>query len=114
MMNSIPLLKIFLWVILILFGLLIFWAMGQNSLLEEFSVLWPYPWMKITLADLYIGFTLVGLWIIYRENSIIRGLPWLIALYLLGNLVTLAYLLWSSRNIRSVSELDKLFQRKIL
>jgi hypothetical protein len=42
------------------------------------------PWGVVSMVDLYTGFTLFSLWIIYREKSTIRSLVWVVLLMVLG------------------------------
>lgn len=62
-------------------------------------------WGITTLVDLYFGLICIGAWICWRERSLPRGAAWCIGLALLGNLVTLVYLLWSARRARCVADL---------
>lgn len=48
------------------------------------SVLTSLPWGIVSLVDLYVGFALFSGWIIYRENSLARALPWVVAMMILG------------------------------
>jgi RsiW-degrading membrane proteinase PrsW (M82 family) len=48
------------------------------------SKLLQNPWGVVSLVDLYIGFTLFSLWIIYREKSPTRSLLWVVLMMVLG------------------------------
>ena len=50
----------------------------------EGSQLMSMPWGIVSLVDLYTGFTLFSLWIIYREKSIVAAILWTIAMMTLG------------------------------
>lgn len=62
-------------------------------------------WGVTTLVDLYAGLFAFAAWIGWRERSWARGLAWLVALCLLGNLTTLVYLLIASLRAKSLDEL---------
>jgi len=62
-------------------------------------------WGVTTMVDLYLGLFAVAGWIAHRERSIPRTLAWFVGLCLLGNLVTLVYLLIASLRARSVEDL---------
>ena len=62
-------------------------------------------WGVTTMVDLYLGLLVVAGWIAYRERSIPRTLAWFVGLCLLGNLITLVYLLIASLRARSVEDL---------
>lgn len=42
------------------------------------------PWGIVSLIDLYTGFILFAGWIVYREPSLLRALPWVVAMMVLG------------------------------
>lgn len=50
----------------------------------EGSQLLSMPWGIVSLVDLYVGFTLFSLWIVYREENIIAAVLWVIAMMVLG------------------------------
>lgn len=48
------------------------------------SQLLKNPWGVVSLVDLYVGFSLFSLWIIYRERSLFQALIWVILMMTLG------------------------------
>ncbi|MCK6539784.1 MAG: DUF1475 domain-containing protein [Anaerolineales bacterium] len=50
----------------------------------EGSQLLSMPWGIVSLVDLYTGFTLFSMWIIYREKSLLVAIVWTIAMMTLG------------------------------
>ena len=79
----------------ILFSILsigIFWASVDSNIFQGVKDIFSLRWGVVTLADFYIGATVIGIWISVMEKSIFRGLIWTLFIYLLGNLVTLIYL----------------------
>ena len=42
------------------------------------------PWGIVSLVDLYVGFILFSGWIVYRENSAIRSVVWVVLMMVLG------------------------------
>ena len=50
----------------------------------EGSKLIAMPWGIVSLVDLYTGFTLFSMWIIYREKSLPVAILWTIAMMTLG------------------------------
>lgn len=50
----------------------------------EGSQLLSMPWGIVSLVDLYTGFTLFSVWIIYREKSLPVAILWTIAMLTLG------------------------------
>ena len=50
----------------------------------EGSKLLSMPWGIVSLVDLYTGFILFSMWIIYREKSLPIAIAWTVAMMLLG------------------------------
>ena len=50
----------------------------------EGSQLLSMPWGIVSLVDLYVGFTLFSMWIIYREKSLPVAILWTVAMMTLG------------------------------
>jgi len=50
----------------------------------EGSQLASMPWGIVSLVDLYAGFTLFSMWIIYRERSLPVAIAWTVAMMTLG------------------------------
>lgn len=50
----------------------------------EGSQLAAMPWGIVSLVDLYTGFTLFSMWIIYREKSLPVAILWTVAMLTLG------------------------------
>jgi hypothetical protein len=60
---------------------------------EEGSVLLTMPWGIVSLVDLYVGFTLFSVWIVYREKSLVRSIVWVILMMVLGSFTASLYAL---------------------
>lgn len=50
----------------------------------EGSQLMSMPWGIVSLVDLYTGFVLFSMWIVYREKSLPVTILWVIAMMTLG------------------------------
>jgi hypothetical protein len=77
----------------------------QMSLMAGLRATVDTRWGVTTMVDLYLGLLVVAGWIAHRERSTARTLVWLLGLCLLGNLVTLVYLLIASLRARSIEDL---------
>jgi hypothetical protein len=55
-----------------------------GDFLGEGKRLLAMPWGIVSLVDLYVGFGLFSGWIVYRERSTIRSIPWVILMMVLG------------------------------
>jgi len=51
---------------------------------SEGSQLAAMPWGIVSLVDLYTGFALFSMWIIYREKSLPVAILWTVAMLTLG------------------------------
>jgi len=51
------------------------------------------PWGIVSLVDLYTGFTLFSAWIIYREESLMLAVVWVILMMVLGFFTASVYML---------------------
>jgi hypothetical protein len=92
----------------ILLGLLvaaILIASGHSHVLAGLRHVVADPWGVVTLLDLGVGLLFIAVWLALVEPSPWRAAVWIIALFLLGNVVTLAYLLWRTCKVRHWSEL---------
>lgn len=63
------------------------------------------PWGLATLADAYAGFAVAGVWIWAVERRKAVAVGWIVALLLLGNLASLAWLFLRARRATSLGEL---------
>jgi|GEM_PF-151263 len=61
----------------------------------EGAILTSMPWGIVSLVDLYVGFVLFSVWVVYREPSRLAAAGWVLVIMLLGNLATAAYVLWA-------------------
>jgi hypothetical protein len=68
-------------------------AVMVGSFGQEGSVLLSLAWGRVTLADLYVGFTLFSCWVIFREASRARALAVVVLVMTLGNAFAALYVL---------------------
>jgi hypothetical protein len=59
----------------------------------EGAQLLQMPWGIVTLVDVYVGFILFAMWVVYREASLLAKVAWVVALMVLGNLIAALYVL---------------------
>lgn len=64
-------------------------AIAYGFIIGDFSGEGGYmltiPWGQVSLIDVYIGFLFICGWILYREATFLRALPWLIFMMIFGN-----------------------------
>ena len=63
---------------------IIIYAFAAGNFSEEGNVLLSMPWGIVSLVDLYTGFTLFSVWIVYREKSVVRSVVWVFFMMTLG------------------------------
>lgn len=60
---------------------------------REARALVGMPWGLVAVIDVYVGLLFFSAWMIFREQSWLRGALWLLAFLGLGNLATAIYLI---------------------
>ena len=50
----------------------------------EGGALLAMPWGIVSLVDLYVGFALFLIWIVYREKALLPSIIWVILMMVLG------------------------------
>lgn len=80
-------------------------AMGQESVLTGLRHLLDEPWGIVTLLDLGIGLLFIAAWMGVMEPRPGCAVIWIVALFLLGNVVTMVFLLWRTRYANHFSDL---------
>lgn len=73
---------------LILFGRTI-----MNSEPLDWNVFMANPWVFLGMADLILGFVLTSCIITAVEGSLLRAAPWIVGLFIAGNIVTAVFLI---------------------
>lgn len=72
-------------------------AIGYAFVAGDFGIegawLTSHPWGIVSLVDLYVGFVLFSLWIIYRERSPLVAGVWVVLMMVLGNWTAALYVL---------------------
>lgn len=88
---------------LLLAGIIV--AADQSSVLTGLRRLLAEPWGVVTLLDLSVGLLFVAVWIAVIEPRPLYAALWIIGLALLGNVVTLVFLLWRTRYAHRFADL---------
>lgn len=81
--------------VLAMVGALVY-GFAAGGFAEEGRAILDLAWGRVTLIDLYAGLLLIAAWIVWREASVLRSLPWLVGLVVLGSLAAAAYVLLAS------------------
>jgi hypothetical protein len=78
------------WVGIVVMVTALVYGFSAGEFGAEGSAILELAWGRVTLVDLYTGLALIGAWIVWRERSLVRALPWLIMVFL-GSLAAAAY-----------------------
>lgn len=73
-------------------------GIAAGGIASDFAAVWAIPWGRVGLVDLFVGLALAVAIVIWREREPRRWLPWVVAIVVLGNLATAAYVLWVLRD----------------
>lgn len=52
-----------------------------------------HPWGQVSLVDVYTGFILFSMWVVYREKSNLWRVIWVVVIMIMGNWATALYAL---------------------
>jgi len=56
----------------------------QGDFFGEGSTLLAMPWGIVSLVDLYVGFTIFSVWVVFREKNWLSSAIWVILIMVLG------------------------------
>lgn len=76
------------------------WGLFKGNLSAEGGALLRMPWGLVSLIEIYVGMALFGCWVFWREASPVRSSMWMLAVALIGNVVSCAYVLLALRSSR--------------
>lgn len=90
------------------------WASTQQAVWEWRGLLVPPDrwWTIATLIDAYFGFTIFYAWVFYKERGAVARLGWFVAIMLLGNMATAAYLLRELGRLRPDDDASAILLRR--
>lgn len=81
---------------LVAMGIAIGYAFLAGDFGREGAVIGGLPWGIVSLVDLYTGFILFSVWVVYRERSRPIAALWVVLTMVLGNFTVAAYVLWTT------------------
>ena len=105
-------LQIVLLIVAFNLGFAAFHTVLQNPFPEALYEVWRYDWFKVTVFDLYVGLFLFSLWVFLRE-SFSTAFIWTIGFLILGNFLTLIYIILSLNTLKSKNDLKSWFLGKM-
>ncbi|PKO03292.1 MAG: DUF1475 domain-containing protein [Chloroflexi bacterium HGW-Chloroflexi-5] len=60
------------------------WAFISGDFVSEGAILLAMPWGIVSMVDLYVGFILFSMWIVYREKAVLPSIIWVFLMLTLG------------------------------
>ncbi len=60
------------------------WALITGNFSEDGAKILAMPWGVVSLIDLYVGFIIFSLWIVYREKNLLSTILWVFLMMTLG------------------------------
>jgi hypothetical protein len=85
--------KILAWLGLLSMTSVLIYGFTAGNFSQDGAAILANPWGVVSLVDLYVGFTLFSIWIVYREKSWARSLVWVILMMVLGFFTGALYML---------------------
>ncbi|PKK92979.1 MAG: DUF1475 domain-containing protein [Tenericutes bacterium HGW-Tenericutes-6] len=85
--------KIIAWLGVIAMTVALLNGLINGSFFDDGNIILNNPWGIVSLVDLYVGFILFALWIIFREKSIMSIIIWVTLLMVLGFFIGSLYVL---------------------
>lgn len=70
------------------------WASLEKNVLQAYVDLGSDRWGLATLFDAYFAFVAFGLWVAYKEGTVLKGVLWMLTLFALGNFAISGYAFW--------------------
>lgn len=76
--------KIIAWLGILSMGAVLIFGFTRGNFSRDGSALLANPWGVVSFVDLYVGFALFSIWIVYRESSIGAAVVWVVLMMVLG------------------------------
>jgi hypothetical protein len=76
--------KIIAWIGLLAMTSVLIYGFTAGNFVEDGRAILANPWGIVSLVDLYVGFSLFSIWIVYREKSTGKAILWVILMMILG------------------------------
>lgn len=85
--------KLVAWICLLTMTVGLINAFVRGDFLVDGGALLENPWGIMSLIDLYVGFSLFSIWIVYREHTRWKIILWVITMMIFGFLTGSIYVL---------------------
>jgi hypothetical protein len=85
--------KVLAWIGTLAMGGVLIYGFTVGDFTGEGKELLSMPWGIVSMVDLYVGFFLFSAWIIFREESHLQAVIWVIFMMVLGSFTASVYTL---------------------
>lgn len=92
--------KVIAWLGLVAMITALYHGFMKGNFSQDGAKLLANPWGIVSLVDLYVGFTLFSLWIVFREKNHLLAIVWIVLMMVLGFFAGSLYViltLWGSK-----------------
>ena len=114
-MNS-QRLRVFLKILFGFMAVFMFYLVIATSLKSDLfslpTVVVNEPWFHTTLVDFYFLVTILAVWVIYKEKSLVRSISWIIAFICLGSIAAALYVFVQLMQLKPSDGVEKILLRK--
>ena len=76
--------KIIAWLGVLSMAAVLIYGFTQGNFSQDGGALLANPWGVVSFVDLYVGFAIFSIWIVYREKSVGAAAIWVILMMVLG------------------------------
>jgi len=73
----------------------LFYGFTVGDFAADGAELLQNPWGLVSFVDLYVGFALFSIWIVFREKSLISSVVWVVLMMILGFFTGSVYMLYA-------------------
>lgn len=65
-------------------SIVLIYGFTKGNFFVDGSEILANPWGIVSMVDLYVGFTLFSMWVVYREKNVLSAIIWVILMMVLG------------------------------
>lgn len=79
----------------------IIYGVVERDIIAEGNIMLDVYWGQFTFIDIYAVFIVFYLWVVFRENSLIKSIVWFVLIMLGGSMSIMLYLFIAVRGCNS-------------
>jgi len=76
--------KIIAWMGVLAMTIVLIYGFTAGDFFSDGSLILDNPWGIVSLVDLYVGFILFSMWIVFREKKLLLSIMWVVAMMIFG------------------------------